>query len=435
MAFIEKKDPVVLNIMLTSLGRKQLSSGNLTFKYYGIGDSEIDYNFIREISGATSPAYSPFNSSILRPRDANPRLLSIIPRTTGTTSGNTNYYTTISTVAPITYDVVNNARNIGFFSISGNSTEFIIDSNHVKQPDIMIYMSGITGGSTLNLRKSPSYGTSGYEPNVGDYLFVRWTFTGNTLSFLVDKSTPTPYLMYQIKNKIGGTLMDNNLKIVVDRNLPDFSGATGKAGALVYYSGLTSYNQQATDYLSKSTLDFLQNYECGINEFPFWNMSIVFTDEIIGIQNGNRTFGQFNSRTYGGFVSYIQNQAPKYKKLGIIHYSNSSPANTYGEEFQGKEQVLSIPTIMWHKSTNSELGVTLIPTGSSKQLTGITKSLNITYYDLADTNGNIVGKVFGGLKVFVIEDQELLFAMSYKSNRSWTLPNYVIGTGSNSPCN
>ena len=34
-------------------------------------------------------------------------------------------------------------------------------------------------------------------------------------------------------------------------------------------------------------------------------------------------------------------------------------------------------------------------------------------------------KVFNDLKVFVIEDQELLFAMSYKANRSWTLPEFT----------
>jgi hypothetical protein len=44
------------------------------------------------------------------------------------------------------------------------------------------------------------------------------------------------------------------------------------------------------------------------------------------------------------------------------------------------------------------------------------------YRDLVDQYGNIVGKVFNDLKIFVIEDQELLFAMSYKSNRNWTLP-------------
>jgi hypothetical protein len=80
---------------------------------------------------------------------------------------------------------------------------------------------------------------------------------------------------------------------------------------------------------------------------------------------------------------------------------------------------------MWHKSTGTTLGVKLTAYGSPKLLTGTTHSLDTTYYDLADPYGNIVGKMFIDLKIFVIEDQELLFAMSYKSNRSWTLPDYL----------
>ena len=83
---------------------------------------------------------------------------------------------------------------------------------------------------------------------------------------------------------------------------------------------------------------------------------------------------------------------------------------------------------MWHKSNSDTLGVTLIASGDSKLLTGTTKSLDVVYYDLCDINGFVVGKVFPDLKIFVIEDQELLFAMSYKSNRSWTLPNYIISS-------
>jgi hypothetical protein len=50
---------------------------------------------------------------------------------------------------------------------------------------------------------------------------------------------------------------------------------------------------------------------------------------------------------------------------------------------------------------------------------------------MADVDGNIVGKVFNDLQLFTIEDQELLFAMSYKSNRSWTLPQADVDVNSN----
>ncbi|MFN3270319.1 MAG: hypothetical protein ACK42G_07025, partial [Candidatus Kapaibacteriota bacterium] len=71
--------------------------------------------------------------------------------------------------------------------------------------------------------------------------------------------------------------------------------------------------------------------------------------------------------------------------------------------------------------------LTLKASGAPKTITGVETSLNTTYYDLTDIEGNVVGKVFNDLKLFVIEDQELLFAMSYKSNRSWTLPNFQVG--------
>jgi hypothetical protein len=52
----------------------------------------------------------------------------------------------------------------------------------------------------------------------------------------------------------------------------------------------------------------------------------------------------------------------------------------------------------------------------------------IRYYHLWDTHPNLdgypsrVGKVFPDHKIIVIDDEELIAAMSYKSNRNWTLP-------------
>ena len=55
----------------------------------------------------------------------------------------------------------------------------------------------------------------------------------------------------------------------------------------------------------------------------------------------------------------------------------------------------------------------------------------LRYYDLTDDNVglvgggsevNIVGKVYPDYKMVIIDDEELLAAMSYKSNRSYTLP-------------
>ena len=440
MAFIEKKDPVVINIKLTSKGRELLSQGNLNFKYYTIGDSEIDYAYTDAVN-AVSTNYTAFNTNILKPVDKNPNQLSFIPRNL---SGDP--YNVISSIPVTSYSVENHVDSIGFFTNSGNT--FIVDSNHVKQPDAMVQVNTITGGTKLTLLKAPTYGTSGNEPQSGDSLFIRWTLSNSTTgnSYNVNKNYPTPNLWYKITNKFSGSLASGNVSIGVDRELPNFSTlglpSTVKASAMIYYnsinySGNTIANMSPTEYLDESVLSFLQNSQCPTIIFPFWNMSIIFTKEIAGVKASNLKYTQFKNKAFGSFVSYIQNQSPIYKKLGVIHYTNSSPANVYGEGFLLKSSILEIPTIMWHKSTGIKMGLTLIPysiDGSPMYLTGssiVNYGLGTPYYYLIDINDvsptpHSVGKVFPELKIFVIEDQELLFAMSYKSNRSWTLPNYTL---------
>jgi len=428
MAFIEKKDPVVLNIKLTSKGREQLSKGKLNFTYFAIGDSEIDYGFNIESNAVNGSANLPYSSLILRPADKNPNLLSFI-----TKNNDGNPYNLITSIPSTPTTIQNAAQPLGFFRITDASTTFIVDLDHVKQPDVMINNNAALGGKTISLFKSPTFGANRNEPEAGDILLIKWSITDyDTTGYTVNRLRPIPYLIYKIES-VDGVLADDSVYITVDRELPNFElNNNGYSGAMILYNyikytGDTIYNNYSTDYVNESVIAFLQNCQCPNITYPFWNMSIVFTEEIAGVQDIDLKYPQFNTNVYGGFISYIQNQAPTIKKLGVIHYTNASPTNTYGEELYGDTPTLHIPTIMWHKSSKPELGVVLKAHGSVKSLTGTTRSLNTKYYDLADLNGNVVGKVFNDLKLFVIEDQELIFAMSYKSNRSWTLPNYVVG--------
>lgn len=435
MAFIDKKDPVVLNIKLTTKGRELLSKGELNFKYFALGDSEIDYQFYG------SANFDPFYSNVLIPADKNPNLLSFIPKEL-----NGDPYNEIINVPSTPTIIQNNTQPLGFFNITTGSTRFITDTNLVKQPDAMIKIDEVSGGTLLNIYQSNTYLGNVNEPSVGDYILIRWTnkydITSGTTGYEINLDRPQPFLFYKIEDIASGSLSSNDLVIVVDRELPDFSYISGGtsgivAGALIYYNyinftGDTIYNDYSSDYLNEAVLSFLENCQCPTITFPFWNMSIIFTEEVVGVQEDDKKYTEFQTKKYGGFVSYIQNQAPLYKKLGVIHYSNSSPSNTYGEQFytnipDGFIPTIEIPTIMWHKSSTKKLGVKLSAINELKYLTGNTKSLNTSYYDLADDDGNVVGKVFIDLKLFVIEDPELIYVMSYKSNRSWTLPSYTVG--------
>lgn len=418
MSFIIKQDPVVIEIKLTSLGREQLASGSLNFNYFVVGDSEIDYNFINKNN------YSISKLSVLRPLDLNPSILSYVPSILSGNSYNSLGYTTSDVTA-----VQNSTNEAGFFVDNGNKTYNIItDTSHIYQSDMIVYLKNVkvsNSSTNLYINKASTYGTNINEPKIGQYLLVNWTnpYNSNTTGFTITTSI-IPSLWYKIINIVSGSLGGNNLIVTVDRPLPDFSGYNGNidAGVICYdnknndISGTT----YSSDFINNSIFDFFNNTTSISDIFPFWNLSIIFTDSIAGIQLTGKTIGNYNSATYAGFVSYIQNQAPINKKLGVIHYTNESPQNVYGESLFYNTPVLKLPTIMWHK--NKTKGLVLSALGQIKLLTGNTLSLNTRYYDLADNNNIVVGKIFPDLKLFIIEDQELLFAMSFKSNRNWTLP-------------
>ena len=120
---------------------------------------------------------------------------------------------------------------------------------------------------------------------------------------------------------------------------------------------------------------------------------------------------------------------------------------------EAKNFRLHLPWLMWHKKHNNGSGTgtgmgdeTLLgqtfyvdpPNGNTKfngapnlMLSSQNANLNndgLRYYYLTDDNVgdgsdvNIVGKVYPDYKMVIIDDEELLAAMSYKSNRSYTLP-------------
>ena len=419
MAFIQREEPVILNIKLTDVGRRKLSEGNLQFKQVALGDSEIDYDLIYNYN------FNKSNISLLRPMDKNPKIISFIKENADAPNLNN-----IDNLTSKEFTVDNEALERGFFEYAVNdNVNIITDPNYVKQKDCEILIRDVVGGDELRIRKSASYSTDIREPQINDYLMIRWTNPQfeNTNNFTINLNKPHPILFYRILDIAAGNLYNDNLIVKVDRNLPDYSGYNGdiKAGVVVYSPTLMTDYTYTIDFISDAVFSFFENYNLPTQNIPFWNMSLIFTRNVCGILEENKEIKDSLSAKYGGFVNYIQNQSKTKDILGVIHYTNPSPANDYGEGFYLNTATLKLPTIMWHK--NDKMGLVLQGIGDFKILEG----LNIRYRDLADQNGNVVGKVFNGLKIFVIEDPELIFALSYKSNRNWTLPNYNLDVNSN----
>lgn len=166
-----------------------------------------------------------------------------------------------------------------------------------------------------------------------------------------------------------------------------------------------------------------------------------------------RPFERTDTFYYNSYDERVNVLPQDQKCISIIHYTNQDIDNVYGEKFStvpfdpqnptdniglARHFKLTIPTLMWHKSQSSEIGQTFFidPPGYDLCKPVYIKSTRnldmndpgIRYFHLWDTNpddnGNLnrIGKVFPDQEIIVIDDEEVVAAMSYKSNRNWTLP-------------
>jgi len=204
-------------------------------------------------------------------------------------------------------------------------------------------------------------------------------------------------------------------------------------------------------------------------DYPYFGSSTyIGTKEYLGyMSNSGQTFvnnvGVIEDSNY--YYDSLSNKvvvSPKEQKaIAIIHYTNQTIDFFYGEKFalepydptnptdttgEAINFKLHIPWLMWHKSPTCCLGETfyvsppdfiisdteplLKPHYIKSNKNSDMNSPGIRYYFLWDNNKtsangtqpNRVGKVFPDQKIVIIDDEELIAALSYKSNRNWTLP-------------
>jgi hypothetical protein len=286
-----------------------------------------------------------------------------------------------------------------------------------------------------------------------------------------------PILTYRIVAICGS-------KITLDRTTPDFSNLSIDciARAIVYPPQMVPLYDSFTPrpHWSDSVIDFESVCDTDQFDVKIWNMNIPWTESPAGlISNQFENYTKFGSvnyigqKEYFGYTTSAQTSTDSVyyynsfgekqivtpanqKAIAIIHYTNQTIDFFYGEKFamqpydaqnplntqgQARNFKLHIPTLMWHKNPECCFGQTFYvdPPGFDGknlfqvQYTKSTVSSNMNqpglrYYNLWDTfaqpNGlpSRVGKVYPDSKLIVIDDEEIIAALSYKSNRNWTLP-------------
>jgi len=116
------------------------------------------------------------------------------------------------------------------------------------------------------------------------------------------------------------------------------------------------------------------------------------------------------------------------RAVGFVHYTNAGTGNTDGEQLIPKSTIVDLPLIMWHRyKVNPGEGVVKGARFTDNRSAIYYDSTAHTPYTLLmedDTFGGsqAVGRVYFRLKLIALTDPELLTALSYKSNRNWTLP-------------
>jgi len=494
MGYIIKDTAALINSKLTDAGRKRISEGTFNVSYFQVGDSEVCYDCIPNANLSSGKVLdAEYNAQNLSPLPEKNKANVKYPLLVSTQSTNT-YGIPIS--EPIIDNIYNTAATLGFFTgqtsydfsnvVDNNFTAFT-SSAYTINPNYVIPMNTVNSGNTISLNASIiNSGVTGTV--ISNHIMTVYYSDFSTQPI----SNNYPVLTYKVIGITGATSGNTGpITIKLDRQLPDLQsmGYTGNARVIFYPSGMTEIYDTYTPefYWNQDAINFESN--CDISNYfvKVWNMNIPWTESPAGLftnvyqgydqfgstgYTGTKEYLGYNSNTgqtdtdstyyYNSFSEKINLSPSNQKSIAIVHYTNQSIDNFYGEKFAltstdtlfplsgqtgpGRRFRVNVPTLMWHKSSGGTMGQTFYvdPDGFENENlfkpyyieSNVNTDMNnpgIRYYQLWDDNANSngipnrVGKVWPDLKMITFDDDEIIASLSYKSNRNWTLPAPKLG--------
>ena len=425
MGFITKEVSPLLNTKITDAGRRKISKGEFNIRYFQVGDSEINYNYVDDIRETMiinpehnySNSFNENNSGINYPLHMNNSI-------NGYGIPFQNSYV----------DEINNKIDkVGFFD-EGVKT----GNQFTKNPNYIFRLSNVDGSNKLSIYGDVINPESNEGINEGDIVVL---YFNNEIETIDNKPI---ILMYKVQD----VSYSEGTSIILDRNLPDFSEQPG-IGRAVFYPGRMNDKYDTIDPMglwNESTLRFEGLDEFQENYTKIWNMNIVWKENPAGVFGDNNSVG---SKDYYGSLEYFGynnskghidnddlwfndsfddkiNTSPDDKKsVAIIHYTNNTIDEFYGEKFSMNVDKeigsmssfkIHIPWIMWHKSNNPSVGQTFYvrPPNTDYYEEKYLKSymdedgIGMRYFNLWDDNTtpNRVGRVWPDLKIITLDDDE-----------------------------
>lgn len=481
MGYIIKDTAALITTKLTDAARKKLSEGTFNISYFQVGDSEVCYDCV---NGDDLSTWNVLES------EYNAQNLSPIPEKN---KGNIKYPLKVDNVSTNTFGIpvqvsyidpiYNTAAPRGFFTGDSGIFSAFTSSAYTINPNYTIFLPSVNGTNSLTLNASVIEPTVNGQVRIGDFATFYYE-DGYELQH------PYPILTYKVIDIVGSTSANTGtVTVTLDRNVPNFQnmGYQGESRVLFYPSGMTELYDTYTPeyYWEEDAINFETGCDISQSDVKIWNMNIPWTESPAGVfSNTVQDYTTYESRKYIGTKEYlgynsdsgqtdssstyyynsfsekIEVDPSNQKAIAIVHYTNQAIDNFYGEKFalqpydslnpgetgQARNFRIDLPTLMWHKSKDGNIGESFYvdPPGYNNlnlfEYNYISSTPDDTmndpglrYYHLWDTNTNTngypnrVGKVWPDLKLVTFDDDEIIAAMSYKSNRNWTLPAPKLG--------
>lgn len=400
MSFITKEPSTFINIKLTDTGRRMMALGNFNMTKAVLLDREVDYGV------DNTGIYNIFDNRVMNIPDYAPDVSGF------NLDGSMAFPLNNQRVVSLKQIITAQTDYSGFFTGTLNNwnldTTVALGTNHIT------YATNSTNMSNgLNVIELDNPGGSRF-PQIGELIFIPWVHDSGTDYMTSSQVVPATHPVLCNWYKV---ISANTPNIVVDRPI-NLSQSAAECTCFIYPdNGIETYWSSAHTQTVK-----------------MWNMNIVRTKDVMGTNtaiSGHSNYVSYGSIEYNGTRKYFgfENDTPA---VGFIHYTNENTGNTYAEQLLEKTFELYCPMIMWHHVGQSN-GIGTSWGGSFYDFDGpshydaIAKT---SYRDLKDSihsSGITVGRVYHKLKLVVITDQELLIALTYKSNRNYTLPDFNVG--------
>jgi hypothetical protein len=458
MSFLNEINSEHLAARITNKGRKKIAQGDFNIHYFQLGDSEFDYAFSEFDGTSTRPAQKVFtpldkDNQVKYPYKISESSL------TGTTFGN-----------PIQVSQTETIRNVmGPAGYVSNYIEYdseLCEGTTVECGWEQVDISVVNGTSSLVVPAGTTFNNCKYITIYFDVLYC----SNDTIQD--DASS----LVYRITNLVTG---ETTNILTLDRPMPDYSDLESKDITIICNECSPQYPGAHDE--TKVCLPIPPMPE---DQQDPWTLNTVWSKKPAGMDYGSDMYGLVEDERLSGYTSNVFVSTKEFfgyntssgqtsntgttitnsfgdtvivlpeeqKCISVIHYSKVGDIlrdpdlgfkyedyistnnvtddalldDSFGDPLTDLEYFeIYIPFIYYHRTTGTTVGARFFmgTMDMSIDSTAIDTKLNqMKYRYLIDEDGHKVGKVFYNHKVIIFDDEEIVAALDYKSNRRYTLP-------------